>query len=173
VIFSDDHDVGVGTMRLAALVTAGCLIGVQSAIAAGTIYYGSRTGMVVDVVSMSGLDTAQSVIHTRHTRPNAMAFCRDYVGKVTPKCIEDELATRLNDEVTADCGKGEFIDFGGDRYRFLGPSNDKDSMAEYRIVDLKAGEEADGSMASGYPVNLDIYTALCPEHFFRAESLKR
>ncbi len=61
-------------MRLAALVTAGCLIGVQSAIAAGTIYYGSRTGMVVDVVSMSGWDTAQSVIHTRHTRPNAMVF---------------------------------------------------------------------------------------------------
>ena len=108
--------------------------------ASGQLYYGSRAGMMVDVVSMYGLDGPHAVIHTRHTRDNTIAFYRDYVQKVTPKCIRDELATRLNDDVTADCLTGEFTDFSGSRYRFAGKSNDKDSMAAYRIVDLATGE---------------------------------
>ena len=149
-------------MRLPLALAA--LIIVTPAMASGTIYYGSRTGMEVDVVSMSGLDSPHAVIHTRHTRANALAFCRDYVQKVSPACIHDELAVRLNDDITANCITGDFVDFSGHHYRFAGPSKDKDSMAKYRIVDLDTGEDADGSSASGYPTNAGIYKALCPRH---------
>ena len=132
--------------------------------AAGTIGYGSRAGMEVDVVSMSGLDSDHAVIHTHHSRSNAIAFCRDYVQKVTPGCIRDELATRLNDDIIANCKTGEFVDFRGHRYRFSGPSKDKDAIAKYRITDLETGEDADGSEASGYPTNAGIFGALCPRH---------
>jgi hypothetical protein len=62
------------------------------AIASGTIGYGSRVGMEVSVISVQGLNTSHAVIHTKHTRENAIAFCRDYVGKVTDDCIRQELA---------------------------------------------------------------------------------
>lgn len=149
-------------MRLA--FTLVVLVVSSPVLASGQLYYGSRAGMMVDVVSMSGLDSAHAVIHTRHTRDNAITFCRNYVQKVTPKCIKDELATRLNDDVTANCLTGEFTDFSGSRYRFAGKSKDKESMAAYRIVDLATGEDADGSNASGYSTNAAIYGALCPQH---------
>lgn len=133
------------------------------AYAAGKIYYGTRAGMHVSVVSMSGLDTARAVIRTKHTREDATAFCREYVGKVTPTCVKQGLEeTQLNDEITADCARGTFVDFRGNRYRFGGPNKDPDVTAKYRIVSVPSGEVANGSMASGYDVNLDIYKALCP-----------
>ncbi|GJD85760.1 hypothetical protein [Methylobacterium haplocladii] len=118
--------------------------------------------MTVTVTSMSGLDTAHALIRTKHTRQDAIGFCREYVGKVTPDCIRDELAVRLNDEITANCLRGEFVDFQGNRYRFAGLSRDKDSMAKYRLISLPSGEEADGSSASGYLTNMGIFKALCP-----------
>ncbi len=150
-------------MRLP-IAAAAVLLAAGPGWASGTLGYGSRAGMEVDVVSMTGLDTAHAVIHTRHTRSNAIAFCRDYVQKVTPACISEELSVRLNDEVTANCGTGEFVNFYGDRFRFAGPSKDKDSMAKYRITDLQTGEDADGSSASGYGTNAEIFKALCPRH---------
>ncbi|WP_267424321.1 hypothetical protein [Methylobacterium sp. GC_Met_2] len=132
------------------------------ALASGTIGYGSRAGMEVDVVSMSGIDTDHAIIRTKHTRQNAIAFCREYIGKVTADFIRQELAVPLNDQVTANCPRGEFTDFQGGRYRFAGPSRDKDSMAKYAVISLPSGEVADGSMASGYPVNITIFKALCP-----------
>ncbi len=143
------------------LALAATLLSASPVLASGTLGYGSRAGMEVDVVSMSGLDTAHAVIKTRHTRANAIAFCRDYVQKVTPQCINEELAVRLNDEVTADCVAGTFTTFYGDRYRFAGPSKDKDGSAKYRVIDLSTGETADGSSASGYGTNIEIYKALC------------
>lgn len=47
--------------------------------ASGKIGYGSRAGMTVTVVSMSGLDTANAVIRTKHTQEDAESFCREYV----------------------------------------------------------------------------------------------
>lgn len=94
------------------------------ALAAGKIYYGSRAGMQVTVVSIGGLDTAKAVIRTKHTREDAAAFCREYVGKVTPDCVREELQTPLNDEISADCVRGTFVDFRGNRYRFGGPNRD-------------------------------------------------
>jgi hypothetical protein len=51
------------------------------AIASGTIYYGSRAGMQVSVISVEGLNTSRAIIRTKHTREDATAFCRDYVGR--------------------------------------------------------------------------------------------
>ncbi len=141
----------------AAVMAASC-----PAFASGKIFYGSRVGMTVTVVSMSGLDTSQATIRTKHTRDDAIGFCRDYVGKVTPACIREELAVRLNDEISANCPRGEFVDFQGNRYRFQGESKDKDRMATYVLKSLPSGEIADGSSASGYPTNLQIFKALCP-----------
>lgn len=143
-----------------AMVVLGVWCG--TALASGTIYYGSRAGMEVDVVSISGLSTANAVIHTKHTRRNAVAFCRDYVQRVTPQCISEELATPLNDTISANCPVGTFVDFSGNKLRFAGPSKGKDSMAKYRLIDLTTGEEADGSSASGYSTNMQIFKALCP-----------
>ncbi len=131
--------------------------------AAGTIYYGSRVGMVVTVIRMSGLDTAQAKIWTQHTRENAIAFCRDYVQKVDEECIQEELSVPLNDVIEGNCKTGEFEDFRGTRYRFLGENRKKgDGEADYLLKDLDTGEIADGSSASGYSTNMAIFKALCP-----------
>jgi hypothetical protein len=147
---------------IAALVVTS--IATSSAVASGTIGYGSRAGMEMTVVSIEGLSTAHAVIRTKHTRENAVAFCRDYVQKVTEECIERELSVPLNDVITANCPTGEFTDFGGDHYRFLGPTKKTGDfmMAKYRLMDLRTGEIADGSMASGYQTNMEIFKALCP-----------
>lgn len=101
-------------MRLHLAVVAAILP--MTAMASGKIFYGSRAGMTVTVLSMSGLDTTRSVIRTKHTREDAISFCRDYVGKVTSKCVDNELAVRLNDEIFGNCKSGEFVDFGGNAY---------------------------------------------------------
>jgi hypothetical protein len=134
---------------------------VGSAYASGTIGYGSRAGMQVTVASMSGLDTAHAEIHARHTRDDAIAFCREYVQKVTEDCIQRELEVRLNDVITANCPAGEFSDFYGTRWRLVG-RNLPDSTAKYRLININTSEAANGSMASGYPVAMSIFQALCP-----------
>ncbi|SCB46808.1 hypothetical protein GA0061102_105521 [Rhizobium miluonense] len=147
------------TLFLAFLATT---VSCTTAFASGTIYYGSRAGMEVTIVNMSGLDTSHAEIRTKHTRENAVAFCREYVQKVTPDCIKQELATPLNDLIQADCKTGVFTDFVGDRHQFQGRNPAAGSMAKYRLVDLKTNEAADGSSASGYSTNMGIFRALCP-----------
>lgn len=118
--------------------------------------------MTVTVVSMGGTDTAQAVIHSKHMRDDTIGFCRDYVQKVTPACVQEELAFRHNDEIAANCPRGDFAEFQGNRYRKMGPSRDKDSMTKYVLNSLASGEIADGSSTSGYPTNMQIFKALCP-----------
>jgi hypothetical protein len=96
-------------------------------------------------------------------REDATAFCREYVGKVTEDCVQKELAAPLNDVIIANCNTGEFTDFLGNHYRFLGPRHATgDFGPKYAIMNLATREIANGSMASGYPVDMDIYRALCP-----------
>ena len=129
----------------------------------GKVYYGSRAGMQVSVVSVAGLDTAHAVIRTVHARADAIAFCREYIGKVTEQCIKEELAIPLNDEITANCPAGTFTDFRGTNYQFLGPNKSPgDFGPKYLLKDLDRGQIADGSTASGYPTNMSIFKALCP-----------
>lgn len=130
------------------------------------IFYGSRAGMVVTIVSMEGLDTDHAIIRTKHTREDAERFCVEYVGRVTPDCIDDQLGVRLNDRISANCKTGEFVDFSGKHYRFeglkRGPRDELTDLAKYVLRDLTTGEVANGSSASGYPVNMGIFRALCP-----------
>jgi len=143
-------------------VSAAFLAGLAiPALAAGKIFYGSRAGMTVTVVSMSGLDTANAVIKTKHTREDAISFCREYLQKVTKECIDRELGTRLNDEIRGNCETGVFKDFSGNGWRFAGKVR-KPDMAKYRLIDLRTGQDADGSGASGYGTAMGIYKALCP-----------
>ena len=136
----------------------------SAALASGTIYYGSRAGMEVDVISVDGLSTDHAVIRTKHTRENAIAFCRDYVQKVTEDCVNRELSLPMNDVVTANCMTGNFTDFFGGKWRFLGPNPQTgDVIAKYRLVNVRTGEIADGSSASGYPTAMGIFKALCPQ----------
>jgi hypothetical protein len=122
--------------------------------------------MTVSVISMQGLNTRQAVIHTQHTREDAIAFCREYEQNLTDECVNRELATPMNDYVAANCSTGVFVDFIGNRYRFEGLQRGANSdFAKYRIRDLSSGEVEDGSSASGYSTNLGIFHALC---FMRA-----
>ena len=126
-----------------------------------TINYGSRLGMQVTVTSMRGIGTSRAVIEAEHTREDATAFCREYVQKVTPKCIDDELAVEIGGELSANCQSGEFETLTGDELIFKGVSKTED-MADYVIAVKNSGEVLDGSSASGYPVVLDQFLALCP-----------
>ena len=146
------------------LVILSLLASINQASAAGKIYYGSRAGMQVTVVSMEGLDSSNAVIRTRHTREDATAFCSEYVGKVTEECIKSELETRMNDQVVADCLRGVFTNFWGDRIQFRGPNRKKGEFGpKYILVNMRSGEIADGSSASNYPTNMGIFQALCPK----------
>jgi hypothetical protein len=146
------------------LVVLSVLTSINQANAAGKIYYGSRAGMQVTVVSMEGLDSSNAVIRTRHTREDATAFCSEYVGKVTEECIKSELETRMNDQVVADCLGGVFTNFWGDRIQFRGPNRKKGEFGpKYILVNMRSGEIADGSSASNYPTNMGIFQALCPK----------
>ena len=140
-----------------------CSAGAQAAVG-DKLYFGSRAGMEVTIVAMEGIDTEAAVIRTEFTPEDAKRFCIEYVGSVTPECIAEQLELKLNDRVTANCTTGEFVTFFGDHYRFEGKNADTSSslFADYIIRDLTTNEIADGSMASGYPVNIEIFTALCP-----------
>ena len=59
------------------LVALALLVSISQVSAAGKIYYGSRAGMQVTVVSMEGLDSSNAIIKTRHTREDATAFCSE------------------------------------------------------------------------------------------------
>ncbi|MFK3968607.1 hypothetical protein ACI2KT_34170 [Ensifer adhaerens] len=102
---------------------------------------------------------------TKHTRENATAFCREYVQKVTPKCIADELAVELDLEIAANCKTGKFTTLNGQGYQFKGPNEAYDPTemnTEYVLVEVGTSEPLDGSSASGYDVALDQFKASCP-----------
>jgi hypothetical protein len=136
-----------------------------SAWASGKLSYGSRAGMTVTVRSMVGLDTSNAIIKTEHTRDDAIGFCRDYSREnpVTERCIRGELATPMNDAIYANCSTGIFTDFFGNKYQFQGKNtHPSEGGPEYLLMNLQTQQIADGSSASGYDVNMDIFRALCP-----------
>ena len=153
------------TVAHLAAFAAVVLLSPCSAKAGGKIYYGSRAGMTVTVRFMSGLDTSHAVIKTEHTREDAVDFCREYVleDPVTEKCVKEELSVPLNDAIHANCYKGIFTDFGGEKYQFRGKNLHPGEVGpRYLLMNWRTREIADGSSASGYNVNMDIFRALCP-----------
>ena len=134
---------------VALLTIASVAISARTALASGKIYFGSRVGMTVSVISVQGLNTSNAVIHTKHTRHDAIAFCRDYEQNLTNDCVNRELETPMNDYIAANCSTGVFIDFFGNRYHFEGqrrrPTSD---LSKYTIRDLSTGEIEDGTSAA-------------------------
>ncbi|MET3592951.1 hypothetical protein ABID26_002339 [Mesorhizobium shonense] len=128
---------------------------------AKTLYYGGRAGMEVTIVKKSGIGTSHASVLTKHTRQNAIGFCRDYVGKVTEDCIAREMRTPLHLEITADCKTGKFTTFYGANMLFQGRSP-AGSATDYMIADTDENVVLDGSGASGYDYTLEQFKALCP-----------
>ena len=138
----EDYSVALPTI-------ASVAISARTALASGKIYFGSRVGMTVSVISVQGLNTSNAVIHTKHTRDDAIAFCRDYEQNLTNDCVNRELETPMNDYIAANCSTGVFIDVFGNRYHFEGqrrrPTSD---LSKYAIRDLSTGEIEDGTSAA-------------------------
>ncbi|TIN21808.1 MAG: hypothetical protein E5Y31_19885 [Mesorhizobium sp.] len=143
------------------LIVLSALMLVTSA-GAKTLYYGGRAGMEVTIVKTSGIGSSHARIVARHTRQNAITFCRDYVGEVTEACIARELQTPLHLEITANCKTGKFTTFYGANMLFQGRNRDADATTDYLITDTDDNVVLDGSGASGYDYTLDQFKALCP-----------
>ncbi|MDX8493898.1 hypothetical protein RFN29_20235 [Mesorhizobium sp. VK22B] len=146
-------------MRYFLLVLSALIL--ASPAGAKTIYYGGRAGMEVTIVKKSGIGTSHASVLTKHTRQNAIGFCREYVGKVTEDCIAKELKTPLHLEITADCKTGRFTTFYGANMLFLGRSP-AGSATDYLITDTDENVVLDGSGASGYDYTIEQFQALCP-----------
>jgi hypothetical protein len=147
----------------------------SSCVAAGKLSYGSRVGMTVTITELNGIDTAKAVIKVRHTRDDAKGFCTDYLGHEGDQCIDKILnETRISDSIKGDCTTGQFINLDGQYLLFAGPNLDYDAIKfspDYRIFKKGAKTSLDGSMASGYGVNLEQFRALCPAKFNEAERI--
>jgi len=130
---------------------------------AKTLDYGSRAGMEVTIVKKTGIGSSHASIVTKHTRQNAIGFCRDYVGEVTEECIAKELRTPLHLEITADCKTGKFTTFYGGKMLFQGRNKGTDVTTDYLITSIDDDNAVlDGSGASGYDYTLEQFKALCP-----------
>ncbi|MFC3324612.1 hypothetical protein [Mesorhizobium cantuariense] len=129
---------------------------------AKTLYYGSRVGMEVTIVKTSGIGSSHARIVAKHTRQNAITFCRDYVGKATEECIAKELQTALHLEITANCKTGKFTTFYGANMLFQGRNPEPGAATDYLISDTDDDVVLDGSGASGYDCTLEQFKALCP-----------
>ncbi|MDM9627378.1 hypothetical protein QTL95_15830 [Rhizobium sp. S152] len=129
------------------------------------VYYGTRAGMQVSVVSRSGINSSNAVIAVEHRREDAVAFCREYVQNVTEKCIQDELAIQLADKFSGDCKTGRFTTITGQTYVFFGRNTAANASTmgnDFVVIDPDTNQPLDGSMASGYPVAIDQFEQLCP-----------
>jgi hypothetical protein len=128
--------------------------------------YGTRVGMVVDVTSITGVDTSAAEARAVHTAANAKQFCVEYGNDLSSKCIADEMKSIRDGGFTgraiANCGTGEFSTFFNQQFRFEGTSLDQSIAARYVVRDLKDDVVLDGSSASGYGPTMDVFSALCP-----------
>lgn len=105
------------------------------AFASGRLYYGCH--------SVSGLDTDMRSFERNIPGKMQSRTCREYVLKVSAKCISDELAIPMNDQITGNCTTGEFSDSFGTKYQFLGILKPNDNnLAKYAIKNLTTGEIA-------------------------------
>ena len=159
---------GQTRVRPALLVASLCCAALP-ALAAGKVYYGSRACMTVTVRRVSGIGTDHARMEVEHTAADARAFCVEYSNDRSSKCVRDALAdTHINDEFHGNCDTGRFVSIGGDALRFMGENRrrNKDGTDPRYIIRDEKGEVLDGSSASGYPVYLDQFKALCPGKVF-------
>jgi hypothetical protein len=152
-----------------ARITGAALIGIfllVEAHGAGSVSYGSRAGMEVTLIAVSGIGTTRAVIRVKHTRENARAFCTEYANDKSEACVDRTLReTRLNDQLEGNCETGWFTSLYGERLRFIGEAKHRGEIDPKYII-LSDGKPLDGSSASGYSYDLEQFEALCPNRAF-------
>ena len=154
-------------MRLTYIGTILCLaalcLAAVPASASGKIFYGSRVGMQVTIIGVSGIGTAHAKIRVKHLPEDARKFCIEYGHDKSRTCVEQTLReTHLNDTLAGNCVTGAFTSLYGEHLKFAGENKKRGPTdPRYRIV-TDSGEVLDGSGASGYGYDLDQFEALCP-----------
>ncbi|WP_425416497.1 hypothetical protein [Oricola indica] len=135
------------------------------------IPYGTRVGMDVTVISRQNLGSDSARIVIEHTRQNAINFCRDYVGKVTEECIQEEMALPIADHIEANCKNGEFQDAFGQKLRFDGLNSNQSDVGDPRhlLWSFENDEYLGNYSASGYFERLIAYDELCPNSVDKIE----
>jgi len=128
-----------------------------------TVFYGSRVGMYDDILSKEGINSTHAVIQAIRGHDGAVQLCRQY-GKDYSKACIDKNSSGKKETISADCHTGKFLDFSGNRFQFMGKNKHQadDNVTKYMIKYLKTGEILDGSGASGYGVEIGIFSSLCP-----------
>ncbi|AZO53620.1 MULTISPECIES: hypothetical protein [unclassified Mesorhizobium] len=129
---------------------------------AASIYYGARVGMALTIVKKSGIGSTHASIVAKHNRRYATIFCREYGHDFTKACVDEEMASPLHFEITANCKTGEFTTFYGASMIFQGRNKGTEVTTDYLIKAVEENVVLDGSGASGYDYTLDQFKALCP-----------
>lgn len=131
-----------------------------------TLPFGSRIGMNVDIVALTGVDTARARVQVEHTPANARAFCVGYLLDQSETCVQSHLAdmrTRLRGFATANCPQGTFETLFGQPMRLVGPAmTGAPQFLDWLILDVRNNAILDGSSASGYSEALAVFSTLCP-----------
>lgn len=128
---------------------------------ADEISYGSRIGMNAALVQLSDVDTDHARLVAEIMPVNAYEFCAFYHGKFEAECINKELKVEIAEASIADCTTGEFTNIWGDRRRFVGLSA-AETSTDFALIDLETGGNVDGSMASGYHTDVEMFATFCP-----------
>ena len=120
--------------------------------------------MQLTTVSQRGIGSANAVIFVRHTPQDAKAFCVKYALDNSRECVKLTMAeVKVRDRVTANCKRRTWTDMYGQSYAFHGAAKQSDDvMADYLMANLESGNILDGSSASGYWAQLNIFKQLCP-----------
>ncbi|MBO9422384.1 hypothetical protein J7481_22935 [Labrenzia sp. R4_2] len=124
------------------------------------IPYGSRVGMNMTIIDFGGIGTPEAWIELRHLWRNAKEVCEAYANDFSEDCIRRNISNPYRGEVSANCDTGVLRDLNGIRYQFVGRSDD--SFRDYDVVEVASKKTLDGSMASGLPLIIEYYKALCP-----------
>ncbi len=126
------------------------------------IKFGIRDGMYEDIVSEEDLNTSHAVIKTAPSRKAAIVYCRSR-NDYTVKCIEDQISSSKPAIVKANCPTGQFSDFWGDQYKYVGKNPDTTGRisANY-LIQSDDGGFLDGTSASSYEFVSVTFQSLCP-----------
>jgi hypothetical protein len=129
-----------------------------------TLFWGSRVGMYDEIKTREGIGSSKALIRTAPSKDGVIQFCREYAMDYSIKCITEYFNKDRPKTYTANCVRRTFTDYVGDNFLFIGKNNDTSGniSADYLIRDLKSRKILDGSTASSYDVESDVFKALCP-----------
>lgn len=130
------------------------------------IAYGNRKGMVVDIVSATGLNSSAAIITVRHTRNNAKTFCLEFRSDKSEKCIDETMReVKVPEKIVANCVTGELSTLLGDHVVFHGrnPKASPTNFNEPGFIIKRGNSVLAEAAVSGYDMAIEQFTALCPD----------